>query len=129
MLAGCNSRPTVVGTVNVDGEPLAKGSIRCVPIDDQGALAQGRGPGGGDTIMDGKYQIDKGSTAGRYQVEIQGTKHVPGKKMLDPIMSYGLIPAEVPVVQTTLIMEVAPGSNTKDFDLNGIVRTKAKAGP
>src|SRR5947209_7919716 len=67
ILGGRTSGPTVAGTVKVDGEPLVTGSISCLPVDDQGALAEGRGPGGGTTIKDGKYQIDKDLTAGRYQ--------------------------------------------------------------
>jgi hypothetical protein len=119
---------TVLGTVKVDGEPLINGSILCVPVDDQGAVAEGRGPGGGAIIKDGKYQIDKGLTAGRYQVKIQGTRHLPGRNTLDHVMSYRRIAEEVPVVQTTLVKEVTTGSNTIDFDLVGLGGKGARAG-
>jgi len=122
------SGPTVVGTVRVDGELLANGSIRCDPVDDQGTLAEGRGPGSGAIIKDGNYQIDKGLTPGRYQVDIQGTRHLPGRKVLDQIMSYRRIDEEVPVVRVTLFKVVSPGSNTIDFDLQGIGGKGTKAG-
>jgi hypothetical protein len=111
---------TVLGTVKVDGEPLVNGSISCLPVDDRGAVAEGRGPGGGAIITDGKYQIDNGLTAGRYQVKIQGTHHIPGRNTLDQIMSYRRIAEEVPVVQATLVKEVTTGSNTIDFELVGL---------
>jgi hypothetical protein len=119
---------TVEGTVKVDGEPLANGSISCAPADDQNVLAKGRGPGGGAAIKDGKYQIDQGLTPGRYEFEIQGTHHVPGRKILDPIMSYRHIAEEVPVVQATVIRVVATGSNQIDFDLKGMDSKRARAG-
>jgi hypothetical protein len=129
IIGGGRSGPTVVGTVKVDGDLLAKGTISCVPVDDQGALAEGRGPGGGDTIRDGKYRIDKGLTAGRYQVEIQGTRIVPGELMTDQIMSNQKIPKLESVVHVTQIKEVAPGFNTIDFlDLKGIRSKGTKAG-
>jgi hypothetical protein len=129
LVGGRKSALTVQGIVKVDGEPLANGSISCVPVDDQDVLAEGRGPGGGATIKDGKYLIDQGLTMpGRYEFEIQGTHHVPGRKDLDPIMSYRHIAKEVPVVQVTLIKEVATGSNTIDFDLKGIASKRANAG-
>src|SRR5437016_793615 len=73
-VGGSRSGSTVTGIIHVDGEPLTKGSISFVPVDDQGHVAEGRGPGGGTIIKDGKYQIDQGlTTVGRYRVEIQGT--------------------------------------------------------
>jgi hypothetical protein len=121
------SGSTVTGIINVDGEPLTKGSITFVPVDDQGNIAEGRGTGSGTIIKDGKYQIDQGlTTVGRYRVEIQGTRTIPGKKILDPVMPYRFIDAEVAVVppeynkKSTLIKEVVVGPNQIDFELKGI---------
>jgi len=126
LASGCsNAVPTVTGTVRVDGEPLEKGSIRFVPVDDQGEVASGRGPGGGGTIKGGKYQVDQGLTPGKYRVEIQGTKE-GSKQINNPLIPAELAREEVAVVppkynkKSILIEEVRAGSNPIDFDLEGI---------
>jgi hypothetical protein len=43
-IGGCERAPTVTGTIKVDGEPLARGSINFVPVDDKGAIAETAGP-------------------------------------------------------------------------------------
>jgi hypothetical protein len=110
----------------VDGEPLARGSISFAPVDDKGAIADGRGPGGGATIAEGKYRIEKGLTVGRYRVTIQGTRKT-GKPILDPTVGVERVEEEVAVVpakynkESILIREVRAGANTINFeDLEGI---------
>lgn len=120
LYSGCApSEPTVTGVVYVDGQPLASGSISLVPIDET------KGPGGGATIVEGKYQIDKGLMVGRYRIEIQGVREEPGKKM--HAQFGGFVPKEVAVVpskynqQSSLIREIRAGANTIDFkDLEGV---------
>jgi hypothetical protein len=102
----------------VGGEQLEKGSISFVPVDEKGAVAGDRGPGGGAPIAEGKYHIEKGLTVGKYRVKIQGTRKVPGK-IRGPM---GLpVDREVDVVpkkyyeNSILIKEVHAGSNTISF--------------
>jgi hypothetical protein len=131
--AGCSPRPTVTGLVKVDGEPLARGSIEFVPVDDKGAIAADRGTGGGATIKEGTYLLEKGLTVGRYRVEIQGIR-ATARKVLNPLLPAEYIQEEVAVVppkfneQSTLFREVSVGSNQIDFDLEGIRAKPAKAG-
>jgi hypothetical protein len=127
LLFGCSKpEPTVTGTIRVDGEPLARGSISFVPLDDKGAVADDRGPGGGGTIAEGKYRVEKGLTVGSYRVEIQGTRKIPGKPRRNPIIPSSLVDDEVAVVpskyntKSTLIVEVHAGAQTIDFPLEGI---------
>jgi hypothetical protein len=107
------SGPTVTGTVWLDGELLLNGSIRFVPV--KGTT----GSDAGAAIRQGKYQIEKGLTVGKYKVEIQGMRKIQGKKMIDPVEG-GLIPAEVAIVFAApdpIIREVGPGHNPMDFEL------------
>jgi hypothetical protein len=55
---------------------------------------------------------------GKYKVEIQATRTIPGKKVRDPLSS-DLIDAEEPIVfmEFDPIREVGPGLNTHNFDL------------
>jgi hypothetical protein len=115
LAAGWKSEPTVTGMVRLDGQPLAKGSIRFVPV--KGTT----GSDGGAAIRQGKYQIEKGLTVGKYKVEISGTRTVPGKQMRNPV-GLELIPAEEAVVFADFDQnrEVGPGLNTYDFDLKEV---------
>src|SRR5262245_53633456 len=79
LLVGIKSGPTVTGVVQVDGEPLERGSISFVPVDDKGAIAHGRGPVGGASIVEGTYRLEEGLTVGRYRIEIQGIRNT-GRK-------------------------------------------------
>jgi hypothetical protein len=111
--AGLKSGPTVTGTVRVDGDPLKKGSIRFVPVEGT------RGGDAGATIRDGKYRIPKGLTVGKYKVEIQGWRVVPGKPAREPV--FGTLTDAVEVIvfeeSSQIVREVGPGRNTLDFDL------------
>jgi hypothetical protein len=101
------SGPTVTGFVRVGGNPLDKGSIRFVPV--KGTT----GSDAGAAIHQGKYQIEKGLTVGKYKVEIQGWHRIPGKKVHAPI-DFELIDAEEAIVfekSDPIICEVGPGHN------------------
>jgi hypothetical protein len=132
-LGGCEPAPSVTGTIMVDGEPLARGSIDFVPVDDKGAIADRRGTGGGATIEEGTYRIEKGLTPGRYRVEIQGIRET-ARKVLNPLLPAEYVHEEVAVVppkyneQSILFREVSAGSNSIDFDLEGVRAKPAKAG-
>jgi hypothetical protein len=104
-------RPTVSGTVLLDGEPLPKGRIRFVPIEGTS------GGDGGDAIREGKYSISKGLREGKYKVEIQGMRG-GARKMRDPVFG-DLIDAEetIKFAEFDNIVEIAPGHNPCDFDL------------
>jgi hypothetical protein len=124
LAAGCwSSAPSVEGTIRVEGEPLPKGSIDFLPVEGT------TGSGGGVAIQEGKYRIEKGLTVGKYRVEIQGTRRIPGKKVAHPL-DFSLIDAEEAIVppeynrNSTLIREVGPGRNAFDFDLKRIRKGK-----
>jgi hypothetical protein len=113
------AEPTVTGTVQLDDEPLPSGSIAWIPIDGT------PGPGGGGGITnEGKYEIKRGLRPGRYRVEIRSTRTLP-RKVLNPTIPSELVYEEVSVIpeqyntKSSLIREVAPGSNAVDFHLKG----------
>lgn len=119
------AEPTVTGTVWLDNEPLATGSIAWIPI------VGTPGPGGGGGInSEGKYEIRRGLRPGRYRVEIRSTRTLPGRKVLNPTIPTELVDEEVSVIpeqyntRSSLIREVGPGSNVVHFDLTGVAAQK-----
>jgi hypothetical protein len=118
------SRPTVTGTVRLDGQLLAKGSIALEPIDGT------PGPGGGGGIdKDGKYEIRQGLQPGRYRIKIRSTM-TTGRQVRSTIPSE-LVDEEVSVIpeqynspQSTLTRVVGPGENVFHFDLKGSAARK-----
>lgn len=118
------AEPTVTGTVRLDNEPLATGSIAWIPIEGT------PGPGGGGGVNnEGKYEIKRGLRPGRYRVEIRSTRTLP-RKVLNPTIPAELVDEEVSVIperyntRSSLIREVAPGSNVVHFDLEGVAARK-----
>ena len=76
VVSGCGSgdtlnRQPVSGTVKLDGQPLASGSIRFIPQDTTGKVTSGGGP-----ITDGKYSTDL--PPGKYLVKIFSTEEKEG---------------------------------------------------
>jgi hypothetical protein len=125
LFSGCSpSEPIVKGVVRLNGELLQNGSIKFDPVDDKGAVAKGRGPGGGATIAEGQYRIEKGLTVGKYRVEIQGTRTLDRKRP-NPTMPSHPVNEEVSIIpeeyntKSSLVREVGPGSNVLDFELKG----------
>jgi hypothetical protein len=117
LFSGC-SKPTAVvsGTVLLDGQPLARGSITFFPVDGTA------GPDGGGRIEEGKYQIDSGLAMGKYRVEITGMKRI-AKKVINAVMPSEMIDKEVAAVppeynaKSQLFREITLGTQTFDFDL------------
>jgi hypothetical protein len=113
------AKPTVTGTVQLDGQLLSRGSITLIPIDGT------PGPGGGDGInKDGKYAINQGLRPGKYRVEIRGT-HTLDRKIMSPTVPASLVNEEVSIIpqeyntKSTLVREIKPGANVLNFDLKG----------
>ena len=83
VLAGCgpgNGRQNLEGTVTLDGEPLAKGSIAFRPT------AGTQSPTAGGRIVNGEFSIspEKGLSAGTFRVEITASRKT-GRKVMDPV--------------------------------------------
>jgi len=82
-------------------------------IEDNCAVADGRGPGGAATIAEGQYRIDKGLTVGKYLVKIQSSTTL-NRKVPSPSMPSHLVYQEVSVIppeyntRSSLIREVSP---------------------
>jgi hypothetical protein len=73
--AGCGTgKPTLDGTVALDGEPLATGSILLVKTD--GGMARE-----GGVIKDGAFQVTL--APGKYRVEINARRVVGKRKVVD----------------------------------------------
>jgi hypothetical protein len=113
------AEPRVTGTVRLDGESLATGSIAWIPIEGT------QGPGGGGGINpEGKYEIKRGLRPGKYRVEIRSTRTLP-RKVVNPTIPSELVDEEVSVIpeqynaRSSLIREVGPGTKLVDFDLKG----------
>jgi hypothetical protein len=121
---GCSpTEPSVSGMVLVDGQPLAHGSIRFVPVNGT------HGPDAGGSIREGEYQIDKGLKVGEYQVWIRGVR--PGRRSRqDPLIPGRLIRDAVSVVPPDFhpTRALKPGANTIVFEVKGPGSEDAKAG-
>ena len=147
MASGCASasyegatRAAVKGSVTLDGNPLAYGTIAFAPVDDEGRRASG-------LIQSGSYSIAEknGPNLGKYKVAILGYAKAPetgGEEEEDADEGNGngngdddededegeeeeeqgasLGPQIVPAkynTQTTLEVEITAGENTHDFQL------------
>ena len=119
--AGCGekNRATVTGQVTLDGDPLAVGSIRFMPLENN----QGRATGG--RIEDGRYRLagDAAPLIGTYRVEIRANRKT-GRMVQKPMAAPGDVGEEtVEAVaakyndQSTLECEVQPGKNEANWDV------------
>jgi hypothetical protein len=120
--AGCarnGNRAAVSGTVLIDHEPVAEGSINFRPVDGNA------GPSTGAVIEDGVYTIPRehGATIGKNRIEIRAFKK-SGRKVPDPMartpgqLTDEVVPA-IPPEHATHVREIVAGDNTVDFDLPG----------
>jgi hypothetical protein len=122
MAAGCSQssdelpREAVSGTVTLDGEPLANGSI-------QFSSDGGAGPGGGSPVKDGQFSIARelGLVPGKYRVAINAAGKRNQTKADEPGKRSGFAPELIPAKynsQTTLSAEVKKGgSSDLKYDL------------
>ena len=122
LLAGCDGsgdRRGVEGTVTLDGQPLAEGSITMRPL--PGTTS----PTAGAKITDGKFTIpkEKGPLVGTFRVEITATRKT-GRQIKDPLMG-GMVEEVQQVIpsrynrKSELTAEVTEtGQNRMDFELN-----------
>jgi len=127
LAAGCGDmrRAAVNGTVLVDGKPLETGSINFFPAEDT------TGPTAGARIDNGKYSIAQknGVVVGKNKVEIRGLRKT-GKRVRDPrFRDQDMDEMEVCVppeynVQSKVVKTINPGSNTLDFELQGVRKGK-----
>lgn len=117
LLAGCGPAPRgeVTGIVTLDDAPLPDALVSFVPQDEKLA-----GFASAVTDAEGRYSLmtddDSGALLGKYTVRIATGSD--GNSDTDPPIPS--IPERVPVeynVQSTLVVEVEPGSNVFDFPL------------
>jgi len=116
ILSGCSSEglSEVSGSVTLGGTPVANGAITFTPADGQGRTA-------GCPIKDGKYTAQV--PVGKMQVSISVPKVVGKKKLYDTPDSpegdlYGESAPAKYNSQTELELEVKPGRNSKDWNLD-----------
>jgi hypothetical protein len=107
------SGPTASGMVRLDDQPISEGWIRYIPVEGT------PGSVGGASIHKGKYRVEKGLTEGKYKVEIQATRLVPGRKDPNPVGGEPIQRIEtIPLAELDHpICQVGPGRNTYDFQV------------
>ena len=126
-----HERAAVGGEIKVDGQPLVNGSINFYPVEGND------GPSAGGVIKEGRYDLptDQGPLVGKNRVEIRGVKKTgrqvpnhmaPGTMRDELVEALGKEANE----KSTLVREVASGTNNFDFELKGAPdRPLAKGGP
>jgi hypothetical protein len=120
-LAGCSDGGacSVSGQVTFDGQPLPEGNIKFDPA------GESQGAAGAAKIQDGRYEIplDSGMLAGKFLVSVTANKKT-GRTVkqfdsttatMDEIIQY--IPDRYNV-QSELQVDLTPGPNQKDFQLD-----------
>lgn len=118
LLCGCaGSEPSISGTVNLDGKPVAEGNIRFIPIEGTKAADAGA------VIQEGKYKVVlKDLAGGKYRVSIRGYKQ-SGRAEPDPLGgppvkgTVQIVPKEYHGEDSKLVKEITRGANRLDFDL------------
>ena len=124
--SGCASsgddlpREAVSGTVRLDGQPLAVGSIQFAPA----ASSGGAQVGGGSPIENGQFSVprENGLVPGAYRVSINAADAKREEQTKGPVrkglgLAKELIPAKYNS-QTTLSAEIKKGgSDNLNFDL------------
>lgn len=115
--ASSSDRSRVSGEVRYGGEPVDDGGIAFIPEEGSGIEVSATGP-----IEEGHYDLDykRGPFPGKYRVEIYWDKKT-GKTITSPSGSTKderkqAIPDKYNE-KTELRVEVKPGRNTLDFDL------------
>lgn len=124
LAVGCgdSNMGTVTGTVKVDGELPESGSIAFFPVDR-------KSPTTGTSIVNGAYEAKV--PIGLSQVQIRVSKKVGEQKLYDtpdspiqPVLAEVLPPKYND--QTELQIDVKPGENKQDYELDGIKTKKSR---
>jgi hypothetical protein len=123
LVAGCGSagsgRAEVSGAVQFDGKPVTAGGIRFIAQDKDGVNTPG-------LILDGKYEMKDGAgpVPGKYKVQISWLKKtgrtINTSENNDPEYARDETIEQIPAkynANTTLEVDIKPGTNTHDFDL------------
>ena len=118
LLSGCaGAESSILGTVKLDGKPIAEGDIRFIP------MAGTEGADAGAVIRDGKFKVVvKDLAAGKYRVSIRGYKH-SGRMEPDPLGgapikgTVQIVPKKYQGEDSELVKEFTLGVNRLDFDL------------
>ena len=121
VLTGCGrveDRGEVRGTVRLDGQPLADGSIQFTPT------GGNSGPAAWTTIQGGTFHIPAktGPSIGTHRIEINAVK-ATGRQIPAPPPGSGMIDERVEIIpsryneQSTLQREIKQGENIIDLDL------------
>jgi hypothetical protein len=121
LLIGCgrsDNRAEVSGTIRLNGEPLATGTISFVPMEGT------TGPSSGGHIIDGEYHVpgQNGVAVGKNRVSILSVVKT-GRKIGDlrgesEDEKVQVVPRKYNT-ESEVICTVQPGSNRLDFDLKG----------
>lgn len=114
---GGGTPASLSGQVTYDGEPVAEGNIRLMPLGETG------GAGGASKITGGSYQIpaDEGMVAGEYRVVITANRSTG--KMVPGADGEGEVEETVPYIphkygrDSELTLTVSAGENSHDFTL------------
>ncbi len=115
---GCGAgRPVVSGLVTLDGKPPDNGTMQFFPV-------AGDAPTSAAVIgKDGRYRTEVSAT--KYKVVIHVNKVIGRRKMYEDQADSPMVDIEEEVLparysdmnKSELIFDVAPGENTKDFEL------------
>ena len=123
LFTSCNSGPKTMpieGEISFDGQPVKKGTIQFIPVDETPGRATGA------TITDGRYRITKEGgplAGGTYAVRIVAMRKT-GEKIVDPMSLTGaMLEVEenyIPAAynsRTTLKVVVPDSESPLDFRL------------
>jgi hypothetical protein len=114
VLVGCGGEPVASGTVKVDGQPLEEGNISFFPVDGKSTTA-------GGPIKGGQYTVNV--PTGTMKVVISKAKIVGYKKLYNTpdAKQYPVTAEALPDrynEKSELRLDVKPGKNQKDWELN-----------
>ena len=123
LCVGCSDagprRAEVSGHISLNGQAIAKGVIRFLPI--EGTI----GPETGGIITDGKYEISRrrGPIVGMSRIELRASEKT-GRKIQDPTGRPGVLTDEFAELfpdnfnaDSTLVREIKDGPNILNFDI------------
>jgi len=113
-VAGCSKGPAMAdvhGRVTVNGQPLAEGAIRFIPLD-------GNAPATGGSIRDGSFQVQVPVAKQRVEIaaNVIDQEKTPLNATADEIIMKALVPERYNL-QSELTLDVVPGLNEPAYEL------------